>query len=167
MDRFNQVALQIRNLNSEVALHHMVMAFRLDPFTDSLCEKPAANMNEMRERAAKFMHLEELRDFGGQLKAEHSGSQYRPDKERASFQDRTKERVPFLPPPPVQPKETRLLRFANYTPLNTNRGEFSKKHSALTLYLPSGKQQPLGMPISPSTVVFTKIKVTPQRNVWH
>jgi len=30
MERFNQVALQIRNLNSEVTLHHMVTARRLD-----------------------------------------------------------------------------------------------------------------------------------------
>lgn len=91
MDRFNQVALQIRNLNSEVVLHHMVTALRTSLFADSLCKKPAANMDEMRMRATKFMRLEELRDFGRQLKAEHPSSQYRPDKEKASFPARTKE----------------------------------------------------------------------------
>jgi len=70
MDGFNQVALQIRNLNSEVALHHMVTALRPGSFADSLCKKPAMDMNEMRVRASKFMRLEELRDFGGQMKTE-------------------------------------------------------------------------------------------------
>jgi len=71
MDRFNQVALQIRNLNSEVALHHMVTTLRPGPFADSLCKKPTLDMNEMRVRATKFMSLEELRDFGGSTKTEH------------------------------------------------------------------------------------------------
>jgi len=71
LERFNQVALQIWNLNLEVALHHKVMALRPGPFADSLCKKSALNMSEMRVRAAKFIRLEELRDFGGQMKAEH------------------------------------------------------------------------------------------------
>jgi len=65
MDIFGKVALQIQNLNSEVALHHMVTALRPGPFADSLCKKPTLNMNEMRIRAAKFMRLKKLRDFGG------------------------------------------------------------------------------------------------------
>jgi len=43
----------------------MVTALRSGPFADSLYNKPAMDMNEMRVRASKFMRLEELRDFGG------------------------------------------------------------------------------------------------------
>jgi len=57
MDRFNQVALQIRNFNLEVTLHHIVTALRSGPFADSLCKKLATDMNEMRVRASKFMRL--------------------------------------------------------------------------------------------------------------
>jgi len=71
MDQFNHFTLQIRNLNSEVALHHMVTTLRPEPFANNLCKKSALNMNEMRVRAANFMSLEELRDFGGQMKSEH------------------------------------------------------------------------------------------------
>jgi len=80
MDRFNQVVLQIQNLNSEVALHHMVTALHPGPLANSLCKKPALDMNEMRVRVTKFMRLEELRDHGGSVKAEHSVLPHQQDK---------------------------------------------------------------------------------------
>ena len=111
MDRFNQVTLQIRNLNSEVALHHMVTALRPGPFADSLCKKLTLNMNEMRVRTTKFMRLEELRDFGGQMKEEPYADKVR-IREKHSF-----------PPLPPRLKEVRIPRYSNYTPLNANRGQ--------------------------------------------
>jgi len=115
MDLFNQVILQIRNLNSEVALHHMVMALQSRPFADSLCKKPTLDMNEMRVRATKFMRLEELRDFGGSAKAEHQVVPHQQDKARM------REKPSFLPPL-SRPREIRSPKFTTYTPLNTNRG---------------------------------------------
>jgi len=70
MERFGRVALSIRNLISEVAMHHMVTALRLGPFVNSLCKRPAANLDELRERATKFMQLEELLCFKSQIRAE-------------------------------------------------------------------------------------------------
>jgi len=99
MDRFGQVALQIRNLNPKVALHHMITALRSGPFANSLCKKPALNLNEMRVRATKFMRLEDLRDFGGQMKSE-------PQAKRT----KVRERVTF-PPLPLRPKEIKIPRF--------------------------------------------------------
>jgi len=55
MERFGKVVLNIRNLNLEVAMHHMVTALKPEPFSDSLCNKPVADMDELRQRAAKFM----------------------------------------------------------------------------------------------------------------
>ena len=48
MERFGKLALQIRNLNPEVTLHHMVTALRPGPFTDSLCMEPASSLDELR-----------------------------------------------------------------------------------------------------------------------
>jgi len=115
MDQFNQVALQIRNLNSEVALHHMVTVLRPGPFVDSLCKKPALDMNEMRVRATKFMHLEELRDFGGSTKVEYQAVPHQQDKARVREK-------PSLLPPLSRSREIRSSKFIIYTPFNAYRG---------------------------------------------
>jgi len=55
MDRFGKVALSIRKLNPEVAMYHMITALRPGPFADSLFMQQAVDMDELRQRAAKFM----------------------------------------------------------------------------------------------------------------
>ena len=40
---FEKIIVNIRNLNPEVALHHMVMTLRPRPFIDRLCKKPTTN----------------------------------------------------------------------------------------------------------------------------
>jgi len=105
----------------------MVTALRPGPFVDSLCKKLAANMNEMRIRATKFMRLEELRDSGGQLKLEPQASHGHPSVDKF----RVREKLSFLLP--ARPKETRLPRFTNYTPLNVSRGRVLEE--ALSAYL--------------------------------
>jgi len=46
----------------------MITALRPKPFADSLCEKPAISLDELRQRATKFMQMEELRDFRNQVR---------------------------------------------------------------------------------------------------
>jgi len=92
----------------------MVTTLRPGPFAHSLCKKPALDMNEMRVRATKFMRLEELRDHGGLVKAEHLVLPHQQDNAKM------RERPSFLPPP-SQPREIKSPKFTTYTPLNTNR----------------------------------------------
>jgi len=49
MERFSKVTLNIQNLSPDVAMHHMFMALRPGPFSDSLCKKPVANLDMLRE----------------------------------------------------------------------------------------------------------------------
>jgi len=63
IERFGKVALSIQNLSPEVALHQLVTALRPKPFSYSLCKRLVGSMDELRQRAAKFMQLEELRKF--------------------------------------------------------------------------------------------------------
>jgi len=56
MEMFNKVTSNIRNLSPDVAMHHMVTALRTWPFSDSLCKKPAANLDELRQRAIKYIN---------------------------------------------------------------------------------------------------------------
>ncbi|XP_068504393.1 uncharacterized protein [Phaseolus vulgaris] len=63
MDRFGKVALSIHNLSLKVTMHHMITTLKPRPFADNLCKKPAVNLDELRQRASKFMQMEELREF--------------------------------------------------------------------------------------------------------
>jgi len=53
------VALNIH----EVVMRHMVTVLKHGPFLDSLCKKPTMNLDELRQRAVKFMQLEEMKEF--------------------------------------------------------------------------------------------------------
>jgi len=63
MDRFSKMALDIRNLSPEVVMHHMVTTLKPRPFSDSLCMQPATTLDELCQRATKYMQLEELKEF--------------------------------------------------------------------------------------------------------
>ena len=63
MDRFSKMALDIRYLSPEVAMHHMVTTLKPGPFSDSLCMQPAATLDELCQRATKYIQLEELKEF--------------------------------------------------------------------------------------------------------
>nr|KYP42572.1 hypothetical protein KK1_036015 [Cajanus cajan] len=63
MDRFNKAALEIRDLNLAVALHHLTTALKPGPFVNSICKKPPSDMNDLRRRADKYMQMEELAEY--------------------------------------------------------------------------------------------------------
>ena len=64
-EMFDKVTLNIKNLSHicKVALHHMVITLKSGSFTYSLSKKSVANLNELQQRATKFMNLEELREY--------------------------------------------------------------------------------------------------------
>jgi len=55
----------------------MVRTLWLGPFADSLCKKPAANLDELRQRVAKIMQLEELTEFRNHVRVEAGGDRGR------------------------------------------------------------------------------------------
>ncbi|XP_068503650.1 uncharacterized protein [Phaseolus vulgaris] len=82
VDRFRKVAMSIRNLSPDVAMHHMLTALRLGPFVDNLCMQPTVSLDELRKRVVKYMQLEELREIRNQACAEASGEKNKDDKDR-------------------------------------------------------------------------------------
>jgi len=90
MKRFGKVALSIRNLSPEVTMHHMITALKPRPFADSLCKKSTTNLVELRERASKFMQMEELREFHNQARAD-GGDKRVPEKEGGHLSRKGKE----------------------------------------------------------------------------
>ena len=63
MDRFGRTAIQIQNLNPEVALYSMLLTLRPDKFVDNLCKKPLGSMEELRKRAKSYIQMEEMSRF--------------------------------------------------------------------------------------------------------
>jgi len=55
MECFGKMALSIRNLSPEDTMHHLITTLKSGPFVDSLCKKPTINLDELRQRASKFM----------------------------------------------------------------------------------------------------------------
>ncbi|XP_020207377.1 uncharacterized protein LOC109792380 [Cajanus cajan] len=112
MSRFNKSALEIRDLNPAVALHHLTTTLKLGPFANSICKKPPTDMDDLRRRADKYMQMEELAEFCNQARVEVAAKPERPAEN--SFRSRPKELVPCEKPP-------RGPRYSQYMLLNTNR----------------------------------------------
>ncbi|RDX99646.1 hypothetical protein CR513_17274, partial [Mucuna pruriens] len=55
MERFTVVIVKIMDLNSEVALHLMIMALKPSLFLNNLCKKPLTSMDELRVRASGYI----------------------------------------------------------------------------------------------------------------
>nr|KYP31978.1 hypothetical protein KK1_047453 [Cajanus cajan] len=68
MERFGKMTLSIRNLDPAVAMHHLTTALRPGPFVNSLCKKPPRDLDDLRQRATKYMQMEELAEFRSHTK---------------------------------------------------------------------------------------------------
>ncbi|XP_068466727.1 uncharacterized protein [Phaseolus vulgaris] len=126
MERFGRMALSIRNLSPEVSMHHMITALRPGPFADSLCKKPAVSLDELRRRAAKFMQMEELRDFKNQARMDVKNEKKTNERE-AGYQSRR-----FR-------EEPRGRKFQQYTPLSTTRTRILQEAMATEVIPPPMK----------------------------
>jgi len=72
MDRFNKVCMGIKNLNPDIAMHHLVSAILLGRLTESLIKRPPYNMDELRTKAIKFMQIEEHVDYHRKTQVENT-----------------------------------------------------------------------------------------------
>ena len=114
MDRFSKVAMNIRNLSSDVAMHHMLTTLRPRPFSYNLCMQPTDSLDELRKRATKYMQLEELREFRNQAHAEAGGEKNKEEKDRQGRSSQRNDRR--------RENRDRPIRFSRYTHLTTERG---------------------------------------------
>ena len=58
-----------RHLKYHARNSHLISTLKPRQFTDSLINKPSKNLDELRNRATKFMKIEELRDFHKNVRA--------------------------------------------------------------------------------------------------
>ncbi|XP_020209081.1 uncharacterized protein LOC109794021, partial [Cajanus cajan] len=112
MSRFNKAALEIRDLNPVVALHHLTTALKLGPFANSICKKPLTDMDDLRRHADKYMQMEELAEFRNQARAEIATKADKPVE--SNYRSHPKETA-------SREKPTRGPRYSHYTLLNASR----------------------------------------------
>ncbi|XP_068476914.1 uncharacterized protein [Phaseolus vulgaris] len=114
VDRFSKVAMSIQNLSSDVAMHHMLTTLRPGPFADNLCMQPADSLDELRKRVAKYMQLEEIREFRNQARAEASGDKNKEEKDLQGRPSQRNDRRRY--------NRDRPIRFSRYTLVTAERG---------------------------------------------
>ena len=139
MERFSKVYMGIRNLNPEIAMHHLISAILLGRFTESLIKQPPYDMDELRTRATKFMQIEEHIDYHRKTQVEAS------KKER--------ERNRGIRPPITGTDRFRTNRgppFHHYTPLTMPRGKMLDEALQAELILTLKQAQTPSMPIQPN-----------------
>ncbi|XP_020209069.1 uncharacterized protein LOC109794006 [Cajanus cajan] len=122
MSRFNKAALEIRDLNPAMALHHLTTALKSGPFTNSICKKPPTDMDDLRRRVDKYMQMDELAEFRNQARTEATIKAEKPVK--GSYRNRPKDLIP-------REKPSRGPRYSHYTPLNTSRATILEQALAL------------------------------------
>jgi len=86
----------------------MITSLRPRPFGNSLCKKPTTNLDELRQRATKFVHMEELRNFRNQVRVDGGIEKSLNEKEGEQQYRRARE-------------GPRGQKFPQYTSLSTNR----------------------------------------------
>ncbi|XP_020236703.1 uncharacterized protein LOC109816214 [Cajanus cajan] len=112
-ERFGRMTLSTRDLDPAVAMHHLTTALRPGPFVNSLCKKPPQDLDDLRQRATKYMQMKELAEFKNQNRTDLFPGKKEVEKEH-----------PPRPRPwdaPDRERTNRGLRYAQYTPLNASR----------------------------------------------
>ncbi|XP_015932534.1 uncharacterized protein LOC107458848 [Arachis duranensis] len=59
MERFNKACLDIQSLPTEVAIMRLINGLREGPFSHSISKKHPTTLNEVQERAEKYINIEE------------------------------------------------------------------------------------------------------------
>ncbi|XP_020217688.1 uncharacterized protein LOC109801105 [Cajanus cajan] len=112
MEQFGKMTLSIRDLDPAVAMHHLTRALRPGPFVNSLCKKPPRDLDDLRQRATKYMQIEELAKFRNQNRSDLFLGKKEAEKEHPP---RSRPRDA-----PDRERTNRGPRYAQYTPLNAN-----------------------------------------------
>ena len=61
MAKFNQAALEIKDLSSAIIMCSILTGLRLGDFSKSLAKKPIETMMKLLVRLAKFINMEEIK----------------------------------------------------------------------------------------------------------
>ncbi|XP_014511936.1 uncharacterized protein LOC106770652 [Vigna radiata var. radiata] len=61
MDRLQKNVRRMKGLNTELALQHVMPGLRPGPFKDNICRNPPKSMEELRQRTADEIRVEDMK----------------------------------------------------------------------------------------------------------
>ncbi|XP_017413015.1 uncharacterized protein LOC108324585 [Vigna angularis] len=61
MDHYQKTVRRVKALSPELALHYILPAVKPEPFKDNVCRRAPKTMEELRERAADEIRVEEMK----------------------------------------------------------------------------------------------------------
>lgn len=76
-DRYQKIVRRVKGLNPKFALQHVVATLKPRLFVDNMCRRPPKTMEELRERAAKDIRVEEMWEFRKRQNQEAVGKRKR------------------------------------------------------------------------------------------
>jgi len=109
LDRYNRMSVKIKDLSDEIARYHFSYGIQPGVFADKISRKKPKTIEEMRERATKFIQMEDIQEFRMKKR----------EKEDAAVQKTT----PRPGKPLARPGERKAPKFTTYTPLAVPRAK--------------------------------------------
>jgi len=128
LDRYNRMSVKIKGLSDEIARHHFSYGLQPGVFADNISRKKPQTMEEMRERAAKFIQMEDMQEFRVKKR----------EKEDAAL---PKPIVPRPSKPAARPTERKPPKFTTYTPLAVPRARILQEAFSIDS-LPAIRKKP-------------------------
>lgn len=131
IDRYQKTIRQVEGLTLELALQYVLPALRPGPFKDSICRRPPKTMEELRERVADEIRVENMKQ--GDKKA---ASEAKMEKDGRRPENQTGRHKIGGPREAI-----RLPQFQQYTPLNATREKILQE-ALTTELIPIPKRRP-------------------------
>jgi len=127
LDRYNRMLVKIKDLSDEIARHHFSYGLQPGVFADKISRKKPKTMEGMRERAAKFIQMEDMQEFRVKKR----------EKEDAASQKSV-----LRPSKPLaRPNEKKMPKFTTYTPLVVPRAKILQEAFSADS-LPASRKKP-------------------------
>ncbi|XP_047178710.1 uncharacterized protein LOC124845629 [Vigna umbellata] len=124
MDRYQKTVRRVRSLTPELALHYILPALKPGPFKDSVCRRAPKTMEELRERAADEIKVEEMKLSYKRESQEARGERADDNKPGSST---------GKPSDPRHKEQKKGPRFQQYTPLNAPREKILREALSVEL----------------------------------
>jgi len=128
LDRYNCMSIKIKDLSDEIDRHHFSYGLQSGVFANKISRKKPKTMEEMRERAAKFIRMEDMQEFRVKKR----------EKEDAASQ----KSAPRPSKPLARPNEKKTYKFTTYTPLAVSRAKILQEAFSADSLPPSRKKPP-------------------------
>jgi len=122
------MSVKIKDLSDEIARHHFSYGLQPGVFTDKISRKKPKTMEEMRERATKFIQMEDMQEFRVKKREKEDAAAPKPAAPRPNK-------------PLARPGEKKPPKFTKYTPLAVPRARILQEAFSVES-LPASRKKP-------------------------